>query len=209
MSLAGGDPMKRMLALLLLVVPLTAAAQSVYRWVDEDGNVHYSQALPPEQARGAHDRLTGSGLVAESIDRVRTDEERAQLEELERQQAEETERQRLRAQQDRLFLASFPTEQDLERIAQAQRETIESEHESIKQLIEQTRSRFSTNVEQAAEYERRGEAVPAYLQQQVANARTRLLELNRQLGDLEQRLAEVEAEHAANVERHRRLRSPG
>ncbi|MFU8877664.1 MAG: DUF4124 domain-containing protein, partial [Wenzhouxiangellaceae bacterium] len=113
--------MKRMLALLLLLVPLTAAAQSVYRWVDEDGNVHYSQALPPEQARGAHDRLTGSGLVAERIDRVRTDEERAQLEELEQQQAEETERQRLRAQQDRLFLASFPTEQDLERIAQAQR----------------------------------------------------------------------------------------
>lgn len=39
--------MKIMLALLLLVIMTAAAAQEVYRWVDKNGEVHYTQTPPP------------------------------------------------------------------------------------------------------------------------------------------------------------------
>lgn len=39
--------MKPMLALLLLAITTTAAAQQVYRWVDKNGEVHYTQTPPP------------------------------------------------------------------------------------------------------------------------------------------------------------------
>jgi hypothetical protein len=43
----------------------TADAAKVYRWVDEDGEVHYSETLPPDfQDKGA-DVLNSSGLVVD------------------------------------------------------------------------------------------------------------------------------------------------
>lgn len=44
--------MTRLIALffLLIVVSATASAQKVYRWVDENGNVHFGDRVPPEYA---------------------------------------------------------------------------------------------------------------------------------------------------------------
>ncbi len=197
------------IAFLVTSITATVLAQSVYKWVDEDGNIHYSQALPPERVREAHERLSPDGLVIERVARVQSEQERAELEALQRQQAEESERQRLQAQQDRLFLAAYPTEQHLRRANSAIRETLESERRSLLSVIDQTRARFSSGIEQAAAYERRGEDVPDYLEQQVADARNRLAELNEQLGNLDRRMQDLDAELSANLERHRRLTNPG
>lgn len=198
-----------MAAFLVAGVTIPVMAQSVYKWVDEDGNIHYSQALPPEQVRQAHERLSPDGLVVERVERVHTEQERAELEALEREQAEESERRRFQAQQDRLFLAAYPTEQHLRRVNSASRETLESERRSLVAVIDQTRVRFSAGIEQAAAYERRGEDVPEFLEQQVADARNRLAELNQQLGKIDQRLEDLDAELTTNLERHRQLSNPG
>ena len=43
--------MIRTAALLLLIsASLAAWGQKVYRWVDEDGNVHYGDRVPPQYA---------------------------------------------------------------------------------------------------------------------------------------------------------------
>src|SRR6056297_2528217 len=106
--------MKRFLfANLLLLLSTGVCAQTVYKWVDENGDVHYSQTLPPEQNDKAHERLTEDGLLAERIDRVMTSEERAELEAATEREQEAATRVRLQQQQDRLFLAAFPTEEDL------------------------------------------------------------------------------------------------
>lgn len=41
----------------------TAQAQKVYRWVDEDGNVHYTESLPPDHKDTGHDVLNERGIV--------------------------------------------------------------------------------------------------------------------------------------------------
>ena len=42
-----------------------AAAAEVYRWVDENGEVHYSESLPPDYKDQGHDVLSGDGRVLE------------------------------------------------------------------------------------------------------------------------------------------------
>jgi glutaredoxin len=52
------------LAALLLALPLAADAQtSVYRWVDKDGKVHFSDSPPPESAKDVQQRRVGGGGV--------------------------------------------------------------------------------------------------------------------------------------------------
>ncbi len=48
---------------LLLASPLPA--QEVYRWVDENGEVHYSETLPPDFKDQGHDVLNERGIVTE------------------------------------------------------------------------------------------------------------------------------------------------
>ncbi|NNL04005.1 MAG: DUF4124 domain-containing protein, partial [Xanthomonadales bacterium] len=40
-------------------------AEQVYRWVDEDGNVHYTESLPPGYKDTGHDVLNERGIVVD------------------------------------------------------------------------------------------------------------------------------------------------
>ncbi|NGX17605.1 DUF4124 domain-containing protein [Wenzhouxiangella sp. XN24] len=48
-------------AILLVAASGTADAQKVYRWVDENGVVHFGDAIPPEYSREKHEVLDGRG----------------------------------------------------------------------------------------------------------------------------------------------------
>ena len=191
--------MKYLLITILLVMCVGALAQDVYKWVDENGEVHYSQTLPPERAGEAHDRLTRDGLVAERVDRVKTADELAELAAQREQERELAEQERIQAQQDRLFLAAYPTEQDVRRTIETRRETVMSERDSVESLIEQSRSRFVATVQQAAELERSGKPVPAYLVERIDEARTGIRDLNRRLREIDERLASLEQELASEL----------
>lgn len=204
-----GLAIRSLLVLILLMTFAGALAQDVYKWVDENGEVHYSQTLPPERAAGAHDRLTRDGLLAERIDRVKTSDELAELEAQRAQQREQAEQARIQAQQDRLFLAAYPTEQDVRRTIETRRETVMSERDSVESLIEQSRSRFVATVRQAAEMERSGKAVPEYLVERIEEARAGIRELTRRLDEIDERLASLDEELASELARHRRLTDSG
>ncbi|MEX0915678.1 MAG: DUF4124 domain-containing protein [Wenzhouxiangellaceae bacterium] len=201
--------MKILLLIILLLSTALVSAQNVYKWVDEDGKVHYSQTLPPDRAGNAHDRLTSDGLVAERVDRVKTGDELEALKAAQAQQREAAEMEKIQAQQDRLFLAAYPTEGDVRRSIEARRETIMVERSSVESLIEQTRARFSDAVERAATFERRGDPVPENLVRRISEARAGIRDLNERLSQIEARLTSLDEELAAELDRHRRLSDSG
>ena len=57
-------------ALVLLGGSALAQKKTVYRWVDEDGNVHYTESLPPERGDAGHDVLNDQGLVIDENQRL-------------------------------------------------------------------------------------------------------------------------------------------
>ena len=57
----------RAVLLVALAACLGASAQTnVYRWVDKQGNVHFSDTPPPEEAKGVSQKRMGGGYVDES-----------------------------------------------------------------------------------------------------------------------------------------------
>jgi len=201
--------MKTIVMTILLMTSAGVLAQDVYKWVDKSGEVHYSQTLPPERAGQAHDRLTQDGLLAERIDRVKTADELAELEAQRGQERELAEQERIQAQQDRLFLAAYPTEKDVRRTIETRRETVLAERDSVESLVEQSRSRFVATVQQAAELERTGKPVPEYLVERLEEARAGIRELTRRLDEIDARLASLDDELVSELARHRRLTDSG
>ncbi len=201
--------MKNLLISILLLMVSAAHAQQVYKWVDENGEVHYSQTLPPERAGDAHDRLTSDGLIAERVDRVKTGDELAALKNEQQRQREEAELQKIQAQQDRLFLAAYPTEEEVRRFIENRRKTVMTERAAVESLIEQGRARFAGAVGQAAALERRGDPVPESVVRRITDARDGIRELNDRLAEIDSRLDSLDEELAAELERHRRLTDSG
>lgn len=194
---------------IFVVVTAPVASQSVYRWVDENGEVHYSQTLPPERVRGEHARLTRDGRVEESVERAPTEEERKALIEQLRLEQDQVKAERIRAQQNRLFLAAFPTEDDVRHSIAAREAALKSERDSVASLINQTRQRFNQSVAAAADRERQGQPVPKYLSDQIAAARDNLAEMHARLSRLDERLGELDEMLATELARHRQLTDSG
>ena len=55
--------MKKIVLLLAALVALGANAQSVYRWVDKDGKVQYSDVPPPPDVKNVQTKKLGSGIT--------------------------------------------------------------------------------------------------------------------------------------------------
>jgi glutaredoxin len=55
-----------LLAVAFMLPALAAAQTSVYRWVDKDGKVHYSDAPPPEPTNNLTQKRVGGGYAGEA-----------------------------------------------------------------------------------------------------------------------------------------------
>lgn len=197
--------MRSLTALVVLVAFADASAQTVYKWVDDDGETHYSQTLPPERVQQEHAQLDGEGRVTREIQRAPTAEERAALAEQLRVERDVIQRQRLQAQEDRLFLATYPTEEALVDSTETQRRILMTEFESVDSLIEQARARLNQSVSQAASMQRGGRDVPEHIQNDIARARTNLAELNGRLGEIQDEIDGLDEQLADSLAHYRRL----
>ena len=103
------------LVLCLLLLSLSAAAGKLYRWVDEDGNVHYTDTMPADATDEAHRVMDERGTVMDERDSTRV--ERQKRRELEARRAEERRREMEREERrrrDRIIMQTFTTERDIE-----------------------------------------------------------------------------------------------
>jgi len=85
----------------------------LYRWVDDEGNVHYSDQVPPEHSSKGHAELNEQGMTVEERQAAKDREEVLRERELARQKEEENRRIEAAQQAERELLASFRTVDDL------------------------------------------------------------------------------------------------
>lgn len=96
--------------LMMLTSPATA---KLYKWVDENGNVFYSDQIPPDQATKRHQLLDERGIVRKNVRRAKTPEEIAEERRQRELQAERDRISREQAVRDQILLETFPSERDL------------------------------------------------------------------------------------------------
>ncbi len=99
--------------LVLLIAISQPVIAKLYKWVDEDGNVQYSDKLPPAAVRKPHENLDSSGLVINKTGRAKTPEEIAEEERV-RKLRKETQRQiDEQKARDRVLLNTYRSEDDI------------------------------------------------------------------------------------------------
>ena len=114
-------------ALLLALCAGMAVAQSdktkLYRWVDENGQVHYGDSVPPEYAEQDRDILNKQGVPIGREEGLITPEEAAAKAAAEKAERDEKKR-RLR---DRVLLQTYQNVQELETLRDTRLELVDAQ----------------------------------------------------------------------------------
>lgn len=199
----------RILRTLIIAIALfgicDALAQTVYRWVDDDGEVHYGHSVPPEYADQGYDVLRRDGTVRERIEPALTPEQVAERRERQRRRKEEESRQRDQETRDRLLQATYRSEDDLKSAMETQIAALNGQRASIGTAIDQVERRFEHLIERAADHSRNGGRVPTTLEESISKVRAELRRLRTDLAALDEREAQLREQFQADLKRYREL----
>lgn len=150
------------------------AKAKLYKWTDQEGNVHYSDQIPPEAKEYARERVNDQGVAVERIERALTPEElAAQKAAADKEIADAKHAEDLR-KADEALMNSYASEEDLTR-AYSQRLDLLSQTIDARQMEIAAREQSLTSlVTQAAEMERGGRPVSDAIKQMIASERTEI-----------------------------------
>lgn len=198
----------RRLACLLPILLTPAVQAATYRWVDEQGKVHYSDTLPPQSAGAANTELDKQGRVKKENPRTRlSPEERRRLEESRLRGEEAKREEEARARRDRALLTTYVSESEIEL---ARDRAVEQEAANLRGL--QTRLKAASEKlvyagGQVDKYARSGQSAPRTFLQMRDEARTEIAQLETRIREREQAIEHIKSKFEADKLRFRELTS--
>ncbi len=193
------------LVVLGLVVALPVSAGKLYKWVDEKGNVHYSDRVPPEAAKLAREEKNQDGVTVKEVARAKTEEELA-AEAAQRVKDEEARKiAEAQAQADRALMLSYTTEDDLLRAREQELGVIEANMATAKLTIASQEKNLSDLLAHAADFERNKKPVPQAVTDSIAHVRAQIEAQQKTLKEREGSKDTVHNEYEAKLLRWREL----
>lgn len=200
------------LAGLLCAFSTQSMAGALYKWVDENGAVRYSDQLPSKQNQKGHQQLNSQGVVLTTKEAAKSSEEIAIEAEaqrkLEKQQAEEARLKTLQDQQDRVLLLTFSSEEELEHARESRIEVIDSVIRMIKTSVDSTQSRLDELSHHAqVTYTSKGKDVPGGLAQKIEHFQRKIENRSAQLEAKKLEKNKISEKYNQDLERFRLLRS--
>jgi Xaa-Pro aminopeptidase len=202
-----------MLFLALAVMAASPADAQVYRWVDEDGNVHYTDSLPPERARDARRVYSRDGSPIREVERAPTEAELREREQrrrlAEERQAEEREARRQQAEYDRMLLRTFNDENHLERTREDRLEAMAAQQRVLRIRNTRDQEELEELRERAAQAERTGQGDPEAIYSRIRRTEARIAERNERMAELDRGMDQLDQEFDNHLKRFRELRQDG
>lgn len=141
----------------------TAETAKLYKWVDEDGKVHYSDKIPPEKNKLAREELNDQGVVTEKTARDLTPEEKkARAAELKkaRELAEQQRLEAIRLEKERnAILKSYTSEEQIIRLKGERLDSLNRNIEMAEDNLVIQEKNHEDLLKRAADRERNGQVV--------------------------------------------------
>lgn len=182
-----------------LLLPLPAMADELYRWVDEDGGVHYSDAPPAEATRGRHARMRKDGSEREEVDPSAPEADAGAQEEGAGDDSES-------ARRDRVLLQTYTSVEEIEHTRERHLENIEGEIGLAERRLRRARSRVERYDDLLEELPQDSEHRPE-MKRQRKQAIGKLERRREALEALRDRRERVEQRFSEDIARFRELQS--
>jgi hypothetical protein len=138
--------------LVVLGTNQAVAQQRLYRWVDDQGVVHYGDRVPPEYADRDRDLLNTQGVAVGAEEGVITDEERAELERLEAIESAARQARVENARRDQVLLDTYLSVGEIEQLRDRRVELLAAQIKVTEQYLANLRKRLARLQSEASNY---------------------------------------------------------
>lgn len=196
-------------AMVLVLAALLAPAPSearFYRWVDDQGVVHYTDQIPPNQVDKGHTALSEQGVPLGTVPPAQTLEELQRERELKRLRAEQ---ERLLEQQraaDRVLLNSFRSVDDLIMARDGKLASVDVVIGVARGNIRREQERMAQLRSEAADLERAGKPTPPHLEEGIAKAERAIRDAYSSIVERERQKEEIRVQSDRDHRRFRQLK---
>lgn len=183
----------------LLLAALPVQAGSLYKWVDEKGQVQYGDKPPQPQdmKKGSMEQLNRRGMVVKKIDPVLSEEQRAAEAQKKAQEEQDAEKRR----RDNALLKSYTKPEEVDLLRDRALEVIDGE---IKSYVVQ-RKNIENHIDKINErmnfFQKRKKPVPADLLDERRREEENLLRIKEHIQSKEQEKVSVRSKAADDKNR--------
>lgn len=198
----------------LIILPVllagsAGAAERTFRWVDDNGQVHYGDRVPPQYVNKERQEINGQGRLVKIYEAQKTPEEKARDQRLAALAEAREKAVEQQHRHDQTLLATYSSEQDMLMARDGTVAAIETLIQLTDQRIASMEKRLRKLTEEAAEYERSGKKLPMGLVDQITDIRKQISRNEQFVRKKEQEKTATVRQFEADIRRFRNLTSAG
>jgi hypothetical protein len=186
---------------LLFAMDEAAFAKKMYRWVDENGNVYFSDQVPPDQVQHKRETLSEKARVLDVLEKAKTAEQIVQQKRLD---ALRKEQEKIIAKQnanDKVLLSTFRSIDDMNKALSNKMASLDAGRKVIEGNIERLEQQLQQQQQQAANLERGGSKIPPKLLTDIATSKQQIDAGKQDLARHQQDQQNSEKEFKADIAR--------
>jgi uncharacterized protein (DUF342 family) len=168
-------------------------ASKLYKWVDDKGETHYGEVIPPEYANRDHVQINNQGMQVKQKNAAgKSTGGNVSIEQM---------------RKDAALLSSYSSEQEIDLARDRNLQQIQARIDSIQLLQQSTQDNMNSYNREADILKQAGKPIPPSLQADLDRTQDKLFQQEQQLAAAEEKKVEVKANFEADKVRYRELKA--
>jgi hypothetical protein len=195
-------------ALSAVLVSCAFSAQAkMYKWVDENGQMHFGDRIPPKYLVKEHEELNEQGVTTKVREAAKTPEEKAEEKRLasERKKAEIVEKRK--KARDRVLLDTYTTERDLIVARDSRMDAVNSQIKLAETIISDSNKKIESMEKQVTEIKASNREVPIDLYNRIDREKQQVAVQTKVMENHIKRSEEISEQFNGYIERFKVLKA--
>jgi len=164
------------ISVLLISASFTAQA-TMYKWVDEEGQMHFGDRIPAKYLVKEHEELNEQGVTTRYREAAKTDAERAAEKREERKKKEAVLAEKKKKQRDRVLLDTYTTEADLIAARDSRLDAVDTQIRLAKSIIAESNNKIESLEKQVVSIKASNREVPEDIYKRI-NSQSHQVEIH-------------------------------
>ena len=195
-------------ALSAVIIASSFSVQAkMYKWVDEDGQIHFGDRIPAKYMVKEHDELNEQGVVLKHNDAAKTAEEIAEANRLESERKQAALIEKREKQRDRVLLDTYTTERDLIVARDSRLDAVDSQIQLALSIIKDSNNKIESMEKQITEIKASNREVPPDLYKRIENQKQQVSVQSKVMENHRKRRDEIAIQFNDYIERFKVLKT--
>ena len=194
------------LSAVLLSCSFSAQAK-IYKWLDEEGQMHFGDEIPPKYIIREHDELNSSGVVTRHREAAKTAEQKAEAKRIEYEREKAALIEKKKRQRDRVLMDTYTTERDLVAARDSRLEAVEAQIQLADSIITDSGKKIESLEQQVVDIQASNREVPLGLYQRIDNEKEQVAVQNKVRANHKKRRDEIAAQFDDYINRFKVLKA--